>query len=339
MGILQKLRKIVLGQAILIILQCKNSYCQCITVTVSGDVQLNNKELYFVFEGSSLRHITSVQRIDGNRLRIPIPDHDVPEVVQVSLIVRAEDGIHPLATSQFEYRQDQGQYVAEFLLFSTINDEAAEFLAALSPESIGLRDVDIAELDNRLATGLKLTNILPRNWSLLRHNSDGKVFIVNQDTILHFATRFGLLQTLKFLLQASDAQRGLMVKNKRNELVIDVAKKYGHRSIENYMQRNIVDDDNDCIGIYLLESYAKVLINGLAMITRQKAKTDFSPNEDIKKIQQLQDFAADEPLEKIYADNALLRQFKNSLRERGFGIDHITIQSITPQSSAIGKIL
>lgn len=115
-------------------------------------------------------------------------DHDVPEVVQVSLIVRSADEIFPLATSQFEYRQDQSQYAAEFLLFSTISQNASEFLATLSPELIGLTNTDIAEFDSRLVTGLKLTNTLTRSWSILNQNSDEKSISSKIDNILHISS-------------------------------------------------------------------------------------------------------------------------------------------------------
>ncbi|XP_013406399.1 rho guanine nucleotide exchange factor 28-like [Lingula anatina] len=177
-------------------------------------------EAYFIFQGSSQRHICVGQRINPPTLEAVIPEHDKSEVVQLSIcLCQNGEPSKTIATSDFLYLYDSAYYMAQFLMESVYNPNALESLEGIKSEHFDLTNEVLSTLDDRLTKAFEHLHV-PDTWNLLGFPDEEPR---PRETLLHFSARLGLKQFTTFLLDKPGSEDALQLPNRQNKLPRDLA--------------------------------------------------------------------------------------------------------------------
>lgn len=194
-----------------------------VEVEVLGDISIpESARLFLVFDGTRQRQITEAKVLNDGRLQAVIPDHEPPEAVQLTLVLKLLDvkECKILAEENFTYFLDQTCYLARYLADSVHDLEALEDWDYIQGAQFSLADEDFPTLDERLTSAFQHL-ILPPNWNLL---GDPASASIPRETLFHFAARLGLSSFVTLLLEKKGSAACLQIRNKHNELAKNIAR-------------------------------------------------------------------------------------------------------------------
>ncbi|KAE8636013.1 hypothetical protein XENTR_v10002813 [Xenopus tropicalis] len=201
-------------------------YGQMIVFATFGqDLHLpEDAEFYFVYNGSSQRHVIFAERLASNVLRSVFPGHNCPESVIVTVCMHTE-GYSPVivACTPVTYIRDTACNISHYLKMHC---------GSLSPTShetilthFGLTVKDLLHMDRNMMLCLASEESKPI-WNILGSASESGSF--RGETLLHLTARWGLEEVSHFLMYQPGGVCGLHTENEDQETPIDIAARSGH---------------------------------------------------------------------------------------------------------------
>ncbi|XP_071965697.1 rho guanine nucleotide exchange factor 28-like isoform X2 [Antedon mediterranea] len=269
-------------------------------------------DMYVVFSGSSLRHITLTQQINRNTLHSIIPGHNAFETVSLTVQTSSTDscGGKVLASGEFTYCEDNIHHIARFLANSSHDPNALNH--------VDLSGEDQATFDQNIRLAFENLD-LPHSWRMLEYSEH-----INQaprETLLHFATRNRLTEFALYLLNkpSKELEIALNLPNQHNELPIQLARERGLENLVQEMQNQALGKRKDfeidvfCRGPLTARRHR----SGTISVSYNLKESYRSINEQIQMLQEVLTFTRveDPPQQKVIMHHH--RAQGNSL---GYGI-------------------
>ncbi|XP_067425369.1 rho guanine nucleotide exchange factor 28 isoform X2 [Emydura macquarii macquarii] len=189
-------------------------------------------EFYFVYNGSTQRHITFAERINDSALQSIIPGHGCQETVSVSVFMYTK-GYSPVSLGCYSitYEQNLSCKLSHFLVshFDCVTSTSHQTLL----NKFGLTVEDLQSLDHDMMLAIAHEE-LPPTWNVLGNCSeDGSN---HKETLLHLTVRLGLVKLSQFLLSQPGGPLALALPNEAGATPLDLASQNGHsRLVEIFM--------------------------------------------------------------------------------------------------------
>ncbi|XP_018120644.1 rho guanine nucleotide exchange factor 28 isoform X2 [Xenopus laevis] len=193
--------------------------------TFGQDLHLpEDAEFYFVYSGSSQRHVIFAERITSNVLRSVFPGHNCPEPVIVTVCMHTE-GYSPVivACTPVTYVMDTACNISQFLKVHC---------GSLSPTShktilthFGVTVKDLLHMDRNMMLCLASEELKP-TWNILASAPETDSF--SGETLLHLTARWGLEEVSHFLMYQPGGMSALHRENEDRETPIHIAVRSGH---------------------------------------------------------------------------------------------------------------
>ncbi|XP_027720073.1 rho guanine nucleotide exchange factor 28 isoform X2 [Vombatus ursinus] len=181
-------------------------------------------EFYFIYNGSHQRHVTFAQRVGDNVLQSNIPGHGFEETVLVSTCLYSE-GYSPVTMGccSIIYMDNVACRLSRSLVSQVGSFTCSSHQILL--DQFGLKVKELQALDEDLVLAMAHLD-LPLGWNILG-NSSGEV-MAHMESLLHIATRWGLVKFSQFLLCLPGGRQALALTNEEGALPLDLALKLGH---------------------------------------------------------------------------------------------------------------
>ncbi|XP_053887930.1 rho guanine nucleotide exchange factor 28 isoform X2 [Malaclemys terrapin pileata] len=181
-------------------------------------------ECYFVYNGSTQRHITFAERINGSALQSIIPGHGCQETVSVSVVMYTK-GYSPvtLGCCYVTYKQNLSCKLSHFLVshFDCVTSTSHQTLL----NKFGLTVEDLQSLDHDMMLAIAHEE-LPPTWNVLGNCSEDESN--RKETLLHLTVRLGLVKLSRFLLSQPGGPLALALPNEAGATPLDLASQNGH---------------------------------------------------------------------------------------------------------------
>ncbi|XP_039400635.1 rho guanine nucleotide exchange factor 28 isoform X1 [Mauremys reevesii] len=189
-------------------------------------------ECYFVYSGSTQRHITFAERINDSALQSIIPGHGCQEAVSVSVVMYTK-GYSPvtLGCCSVTYKQNLSCKLSHFLVshFDCVTSTSHQTLLS----KFGLTVEDLQSLDHDMMLAIAHEE-LPPTWNILGNCSEDESN--RKETLLHLTGRLGLVKLSRFLLSQPGGPLALALPNEGGAIPLDLASQNGHsRLVEIFM--------------------------------------------------------------------------------------------------------
>ncbi|XP_048705262.1 rho guanine nucleotide exchange factor 28 isoform X5 [Caretta caretta] len=189
-------------------------------------------ECYFVYNGSTQRHITFAERINDSALQSIIPGHGCQETVSVSVFMYTK-GYSPvtLGCCSVTYKQNLSCKLSHFLVshFDCVTSTSHQTLLS----KFGLTVEDLQSLDHDMMLAIAHEE-LPPTWNVLGNCSEDESN--HKETLLHLTVRLGLVKLSQFLLSQPGGPLALALPNEAGATPLDLASQNGHsRLVEIFM--------------------------------------------------------------------------------------------------------
>ncbi|KAM4707162.1 rho guanine nucleotide exchange factor 28 [Discoglossus pictus] len=181
-------------------------------------------EFYFVYNGSSQRHVMFAERVSANTLRSIFPGHYCPESVTVTVCMYTP-GYSPVivACTSITYIKDTACNIAQFL------KSHCDSLIPSSHETIiqqfGVTVKELQMLDRNMMLCLAHEEFTPA-WNILGSYSETEGFC--HETLLHLTMRWGLMELSHFLICQPGGSSALRTVNGEGDNPLDLAARNGH---------------------------------------------------------------------------------------------------------------
>nr|XP_033785168.1 rho guanine nucleotide exchange factor 28 isoform X2 [Geotrypetes seraphini] len=181
-------------------------------------------EFYFVYRGSSQRHVAYAQRLNATTLQSSVPGHDSLETVFVSVCMYTKR-YSPVIVGcgSIIYVQDMACRLSNLLASQVDSVTSASHQTIL--DHFGLTVVDLHLLDHDAMMAMAHLS-LPSTWNVLGKHAEGETTC--KESLLHLTARLGLLQLSHFLLSQPGGAEAMTVKNKEGATPVDLAAQNGH---------------------------------------------------------------------------------------------------------------
>ena len=95
-----------------------------------------------------------------------VAGHTRAESVRLWVCMYHQNGVHVLATSQFQYVYGSAHYLAEYLIQSVHQPQALERLDAIRSENFNLAEESLSTLDDRLSSAFAHIGVAA-DWNVL----------------------------------------------------------------------------------------------------------------------------------------------------------------------------
>uniref|UniRef100_A0A8C3XLP8 Rho guanine nucleotide exchange factor 28 n=1 Tax=Chelydra serpentina TaxID=8475 RepID=A0A8C3XLP8_CHESE len=189
-------------------------------------------ECYFVYNGSTQRHITFAERINDSALQSIIPGHGYQETVSVSVFMYTK-GYSPvtLGCCSVTYKQNLSCKLSHFLVshYDCVTSTSHQTLLS----KFGLTVEDLQSLDHDMMLAIAHEE-LPPTWNVLGNCSEDESN--RKETLLHLTVRLGLVKLSQFLLSQPGGPLALALPNEAGATPLDLASQNGHsRLVEIFM--------------------------------------------------------------------------------------------------------
>uniref|UniRef100_A0A674J0B5 Rho guanine nucleotide exchange factor 28 n=1 Tax=Terrapene triunguis TaxID=2587831 RepID=A0A674J0B5_9SAUR len=189
-------------------------------------------ECYFVYSGSTQRHITFAERINDSALQSIIPGHGCQETVSVSVVMYTK-GYSPvtLGCCSVTYKQNLSGKLSHFLVshFDCVTSTSHQTLLS----KFGLTVEDLQSLDHDMMLAIAHEE-LPPTWNVLGNCSEDESN--RKETLLHLTVRLGLVKLSQFLLSQPGGPLALALPNEAGATPLDLASQNGYsRLVEIFM--------------------------------------------------------------------------------------------------------
>ncbi|XP_074851528.1 rho guanine nucleotide exchange factor 28 [Carettochelys insculpta] len=193
--------------------------------TFDKDIYLpEDAEFYFVYSGSTQRHITFAERINDSVLQSIIPGHGYQETVSVSVFMYMK-GYSPVIRGccSVTYKQTLPGKLSHFLVSHFDRITATSHQTLLS--EFGLTVEDLQLLDHGMMLAIAHEE-LPPTWNVLGSCSEDESSC--RETLLHLTVRLGLVKLSQFLLSQPGGLLALALPNEAGATPLDLASQNGH---------------------------------------------------------------------------------------------------------------
>ncbi|XP_073535898.1 rho guanine nucleotide exchange factor 28 isoform X2 [Phyllobates terribilis] len=184
-------------------------------------------EFYFVYNGSSHRHVSFAERLSANSLQSVFPGHNCPESVSVTVCMHTH-GYSPVivASTSISYVRDKACSISHSL------KSHCDRLASSSHQTIldkfDVTPQDLQFLDRNMMLCLAHEDFTP-SWNLLGSYAESDSLC--HETLLHLTTRWGLMELSHYLLRLPGGLSALSRVNKGGETPVEVAVRHGHTEL------------------------------------------------------------------------------------------------------------
>ncbi|XP_015269071.1 PREDICTED: rho guanine nucleotide exchange factor 28 [Gekko japonicus] len=190
-------------------------------------ILLEDAEFYFVYNGSTQRHVVFAKRVADDTLQTIIPAHGEPEDVSVRVVMYTKEGMpETLGYSSVHYKQNTASEVACFLM------SQADCLTPSSHHTLlsrfGLMVEEFQSLDHDIMLAMAHKGIPPVGDITGNCSQDESK---HKETLLHLAMRLGLVELSQFLLSLPGGTDAVILPNEDGSTPLDLALQNGHSSL------------------------------------------------------------------------------------------------------------
>ncbi|KAM4808291.1 rho guanine nucleotide exchange factor 28 [Rhinophrynus dorsalis] len=184
-------------------------------------------EFYFVYNGSSQRHVMFAERLSPNLLRSIFPGHYCPESLTVTVCMHTQ-GYSPVivACASITYIRDTACNISHFLKSHCHRLTPTSHETILSEFGVTIKDLQL--LDRNLMLCLANEELTP-TWNILGSASERENFC--HETLIHLTVRWGLVELSHFLMYQPGGTSALHTENEEGETPIDLAVRNGHSKL------------------------------------------------------------------------------------------------------------
>ncbi|MEE6458623.1 hypothetical protein FKM82_000364 [Ascaphus truei] len=193
-------------------------------------------EFYFVYNGSSQRHVMFAERYSANTLRSILPGHDCPESLTVTVCMYTQ-GYSPVIVgcSSLAYVKDIACNIAHFMKSNC--DSLTPTSHQTIPNQFEVTVKELQFLDRNMMLCMAHEELIP-TWNILGSSFDTDN--VSHETLLHLTTRWGLMELSHFLLYQPGGITAQSMVDEAGETPGDLAARNGHTSLVELL-RNFQD--------------------------------------------------------------------------------------------------
>ncbi|XP_069080059.1 rho guanine nucleotide exchange factor 28 isoform X2 [Pleurodeles waltl] len=184
-------------------------------------------EFYFIYTGSTCRHVMFAHRLSDNTLQSVVPGHRSQETVSITVCMYTM-GYSPVTVGcgSITYAQDTACMLANELLSQagSLTSDSHQTLL----ECFGLTVGDLLVLDHQLALAMSCTDY-PTSWG-----SGGET--IRKESLLQLSMRWGLVRLSKFLASLPGGSIALTLPNDDGETPLELAAQNGHTKLVEMFQ-------------------------------------------------------------------------------------------------------
>ncbi|XP_075694295.1 rho guanine nucleotide exchange factor 28 isoform X2 [Rhinoderma darwinii] len=183
-------------------------------------------EFYFVYNGSSHRHVSFAERLSSNSLRSIFPGHNCPESLSVTVCMHTH-GYSPVivACTSISYVRDGACSISHSLKSHCDRLTCSSHQTILEEFDVSLQDLIL--LDRNMMLCLLHEDVTP--WNILGSYSQSDHLC--HETLLHLTIRWGLMELSHYLLHLPGGASALSRVNKEGETPLEVAIRHGHTKL------------------------------------------------------------------------------------------------------------
>ncbi|XP_072848742.2 rho guanine nucleotide exchange factor 28 isoform X2 [Pogona vitticeps] len=217
----------------------------CTEVPLYGQVSVYGKfdrilpddaEFYFVYDGSTQRHMVLAKHIADNTLQSVVPAHGKQEDVSVSAFMYTkEDILVTLGSSSVTYKQDTARELACFLVSQMDCLTSSSHDMILSRFGLTAEDFQSVDCDVMLAM---VYGERPPAWNITGNCSEDES--EHKETLLHLSMRLGLVKLSQYLFFQPGGPEAVTLPNEDGLTPLDLALQNGHdRLVEIFSKREV----------------------------------------------------------------------------------------------------
>ncbi|KAM5192206.1 rho guanine nucleotide exchange factor 28 isoform 1-T2 [Mantella aurantiaca] len=190
-------------------------------------------EFYFLYSGSSHRHVMFAERLSANSLCSILPGHNCPESLTVAVYMHT-DGYSPVivACTTVDYVIDKACSISHFLKSNSGSLTSSSHKAILDQFDVTLKDLQL--LDRNMMLCLAQEDVTP--WNLLGSFSEKEDFC--HETLLHLTMRWGLLELSHYFISLPGGRKALNRVNTEGETPLELAVRNGHSRLVNLLRNS-----------------------------------------------------------------------------------------------------
>ncbi|XP_066459002.1 rho guanine nucleotide exchange factor 28 isoform X2 [Eleutherodactylus coqui] len=184
-------------------------------------------EFYFVYNGSSHRHVSFAERLSANSLRSVFPGHNCPESLSVAVCMHTH-GYSPVivASTSISYVRDRACSISHSLKSHCDGLTSSSHQSILEQFDVSLQDLQL--LDRNMMLCLAHEDLTP-SWNIL--GSYAQSDSLCHETLLHLTMRWGLTELSHYLMCLPGGTSALSRVNKEGETPVEVAIRHGHTEL------------------------------------------------------------------------------------------------------------
>ncbi|XP_066468642.1 rho guanine nucleotide exchange factor 28 [Tiliqua scincoides] len=241
----QKLATVTTERNLRVVVDSPNIHSVCSRHEKKGQITAYGKfdkivsedaEFYFVYSGSTQRHVVFAKYVTESTLESIIPAHGEQEDVSVSAVMYTKEGVTvTLGFSCVAYKQDIASELACFLVSQTNCLTTSSHYTLLS--RFGLTAEDFQSLDNDLMLALA-HEAIPPAWNIIGSSAGNE--LKHKETLLHLTMRLGLVKLSQFLLSQPGGTVAIVLPNEDGSTPLDLALQNGHSRLVDVFSRTQV---------------------------------------------------------------------------------------------------
>ncbi|XP_078531388.1 rho guanine nucleotide exchange factor 28 [Lissotriton helveticus] len=179
-------------------------------------------EFYFVYTGSTCRHVMFAHRLGDNTLQSIVPGHGSQETVSITVCMHTM-GYSPVTVGcgSITYAQDTASMLSNELLSQagSLTSDSHQTLL----EGFGLSVEDLQVLDHQLTLAMSCTEY-PTSWGSSRET-------IHKEPLLQLSMRWGLVKLSKFLASLPGGPLALTLPNDDGQTPLELAAQNGHTKL------------------------------------------------------------------------------------------------------------
>nr|XP_056704998.1 rho guanine nucleotide exchange factor 28 [Euleptes europaea] len=242
-------------------------------------IRLEDAEFYFVYDGSTQRHVVFAKRVADDTLQSIIPAHGEEEDVSVCVVMYTkEGGPETLGYSSVTYKQNTASEVARFLRNQAGCLTPSSYCTLLS--RAGLMAEDFQSLDHDITLAMAHKEIPPA-WNVTGNCSQDES--KPKETLLHLAMRLGLVKLSQFLLSMPGGTDAVILPNEDGSTPLELALQNGHFSLVDIISKAQVSHPFEISQVELGENAVLQFVHSSGSLTLTFNRTaDHSLESDIQ---------------------------------------------------------
>ncbi|XP_071994686.1 rho guanine nucleotide exchange factor 28 isoform X2 [Engystomops pustulosus] len=225
-------------------------------------------EFYFVYSGSSHRHISFAERLSANSLQSIFPGHNCPEPLSLTVCMHTH-GYSPVvvACTSISYVRDKACSISHFLKSHCDGLSSSSHQTILDQFDVTVPNLRL--LDRNMMLCLAHEDLTP-SWNILGAHSQSENLC--HETLLHLTMRWGLTDLSRYLMHLPGGTSALCRVNKEGETPVEVAIRQGHTKMVQLLKNfQELPPPDFCTAAINPDSYLRVCwSSGVLTLTRRQ---------------------------------------------------------------------